>query len=328
MNNPLFEFDPCHGHYHFDHFAEYRLLDTNGAQVAIGHKVGFCLLDFMAWDPNASPEYVYDCDYQGIQRGWADIYMASLPCNWIDITGLPGGTYILELEVDPENRIAESDESNNITRVLVSFPDCPPPPNDEFVNAQRITEAIASIPFNSRCASRELGEPMHANEPGMASIWYQWTAPSTGTLTMDTAGSGFDTLLAVYVGTDLTNLILVASNDDADWRVTSRVTFDVTPGTRYMAAVDSYEGEGREGVFNLRFKPFIRPAFTGVQLLPTNAVQLTLTGGAADSYAIETSETNGTWIEWIRVTNRTGSVQMIDPATGSKRKFYRARLLP
>ena len=141
-NNPLFHYDTCHGHYHFEDFAEYRLLDTNGVRVATGHKVGFCLLDFMAWDPNAAPEYVYECDYQGIQRGWSDIYMSSLPCQWIDITGLPGGTYILELEVDPENRIAESDESNNITRVLVSFPDCPPPPNDEFESAQVITAAI------------------------------------------------------------------------------------------------------------------------------------------------------------------------------------------
>src|SRR5207249_8772546 len=108
---------------------------------------------------------------------------------WIDITGLPGGTYILELEVDPENRIAESDESNNITRVLVSFPDCPPPPNDEFESAQVITAAIDSIPFNSHCATRQFGEPLHANETGLASIWFQWRAPSSGTLTLDTAGS-------------------------------------------------------------------------------------------------------------------------------------------
>ena len=81
-------------------------------------------------------------------------------------------------------------------------------------------------------------------------------------------------------------------------------------------------------MLNLRFKPSMRPTFTGVEYVPTNRVRLRLGGGAADAYAIETSETNGTWIEWLRVTNRTGTVEMIDPAATSMRKFYRARLLP
>jgi lysyl oxidase/Ig-like domain-containing protein len=328
IGNPLFTYDPCHGHYHFEHFAEYRLLDMSGAQVAVGTKVGFCLLDYYAWDPNAAPGSVYTCDYQGLQRGWADIYMSSLPCQWVDITGLPGGTYILELEVDPHNRIAEADESNNITRVPVSFPDCPPPPNDDFNAAQIISGSITSLPFDSRCASRECAEPLHVGLQGSASVWYEWTAPGSGHLELSTEGSYFDTLLAVYRGSDLATLTLVASDDDSGWSVTSKVAFDVTPGTRYRIAVDAYDGRGSNGVLNLQYKPMVQPRFQSAEYFPPQELRLNLTGGASDSYAIETSGTTTTWTEWVRVTNRTGTIEIIDPAATPVRKFYRARLLP
>jgi hypothetical protein len=57
-------------------------------------------------------------------------------------------------------------------------------------------------------------------------------------------------------------------------------------------------------------------------------LRLTLSGEAADAYAIETYGTNGIWTEWLRVTNRTGTVQVIDPAATALLKCYRARLLP
>ena len=327
--NPLYQFDPCHGHYHLQHFAEYRLLDTNGAQVATGNKVGFCLLDFYAWDPNAAPGYVFDCDYQGIQRGWADVYFSSLPCQWIDITGLPGGTYILEIEVDPENLIPEANENNNIARVLVSFPHCPPPPNDDFGAAQVITEAITVIPFNNTCATHEYLEPLHVNEPGKSSIWFRWTAPSAGKMMLSTEGSLFDTLLAVYSGSMLSNLTRVAADDDSGWYGTSKVTFNVTPGTRYSIAVDGYAGMASNGVLRVHYKPMLPPTFVAPELLSTQRLRLTLSGGAADAYAIETiTGTNTFWTEWLRVTNSTGTVEVIDPAATAPRKLYRARVLP
>jgi hypothetical protein len=118
--NPLFAYAPCHGHYHFDDFALYRLVNSSGQTVGTGLKVGFCLEDDERWDPSAksNPLY-YDCDYQGIQAGWSDIYRSSLDGQWVDITGVPAGAYTLELTVDPENLIAETDETNNVLRVQV-----------------------------------------------------------------------------------------------------------------------------------------------------------------------------------------------------------------
>jgi hypothetical protein len=121
-NNPSFEWGACHGHYHFRSFAQYRLLDSTGSVVRTGRKVGFCLMDITRIDSAANPSPRYSCSSQGIQAGWADVYGASLSGQWIDITGVPAGSYQLEIAMDPMNVIDEADETNNITRIAVTIP--------------------------------------------------------------------------------------------------------------------------------------------------------------------------------------------------------------
>ena len=119
-DNPLFVWSDCHNHYHFTQYAEYRLLDADGVQVGTGHKQAFCLLDFDPLSADAPPER-YSCDYQGIQAGWSDIYGSYLPCQWIDTTGVPPGDYTLQVEVNFERVIAESDYSNNQAEIPVTI---------------------------------------------------------------------------------------------------------------------------------------------------------------------------------------------------------------
>ena len=98
--------------------------NSNGV-VSVGNKIGFCLLDSFRWDTtNGNPNDVYDCSFQGIQKGWGDIYTSGLSCQWINITGLPAGVYTLELEVNPDRVLIESDYSNNVTSVFVTIPSC------------------------------------------------------------------------------------------------------------------------------------------------------------------------------------------------------------
>ncbi len=120
--NPLFVWGACHGHYHFASFAQYRLLDTTGSVVRNGHKMGFCLEDVSRVDSAANPSARYTCSDQGIQVGWADIYSSNLSGQWIDITDLPAGQYVLEITMDPLGLIDELDETNNTARVNVTVP--------------------------------------------------------------------------------------------------------------------------------------------------------------------------------------------------------------
>ncbi len=123
----LFEYSPCHDHFHFTTYAEYRLLDAQNQVVANGHKQAFCLIDIEQFDPNANPDDVYDCGYQGIQAGWADVYHSQLPCQWVDVTGVPPGDYLLEVSLNTAQVLAESDYGNNLATVPVTIPvdSCP-----------------------------------------------------------------------------------------------------------------------------------------------------------------------------------------------------------
>jgi hypothetical protein len=119
--NGLFEFSGCHGHYHFTGYVAYRLLDGDGKLVAPGRKQAFCLLDTTPVLPDAPVDALYDCENQGIQRGWADVYAVGLPCQWIDVTGVPLGNYVLEVEINPDRVIAESRYDDNTYQVPVTI---------------------------------------------------------------------------------------------------------------------------------------------------------------------------------------------------------------
>src|SRR5437763_12486217 len=74
-----------------------------------------------------------------------------------------------------------------------------PPDNDAFASAHAISGPSGSVTGSNVDATAEPGEPDHGNTGG-ASVWYAWTAPSSGAVTFTTAGSSFDTLLAAYTG--------------------------------------------------------------------------------------------------------------------------------
>jgi len=252
--NSLFYYDPCHNHYHYNGFAEYRLKNSDGSLAVLGRKIGFCLEDILRWDSSAPNSRKYDCTYQGIQKGWADVYSETTPCNWIDITGLPGGNYSLELEVNPTHGIAESDYSNNTASIPVSFgDDCgAAPANDFFANPEVIPRSPISFRAYNACATKEAGEPNHAGNAGGHSIWYQGTAIGNSVIRLSTAGSDFDTLLAVYTGSSVGALTLVASNDDvAPGDKSIALSFNAVAGRVYSIAVDGYDGAFGSAVLNI-----------------------------------------------------------------------------
>ncbi len=252
-NNPLFVWAPCHAHYHFQNYMSYRLLDGNGARVAVGLKVGFCVLDVFRWSPSAPSTALYNCTDQGIQVGWGDLYDSTLDGQWIDITGVPNGNYTMELEANPQGIIQEANYGNNVIHVPISIGNPTAPPlNDNFANAQALLGGFSSVSGNTANATKQGGEPNHAGNVGGHSIWYTWTAPSTKAVTIDTINSSFNTLLAVYTGSSLSGLTLVTSNDDiAAGNPRSRVTFNATAGTTYSIAVDGFNGASGNVVLTL-----------------------------------------------------------------------------
>ena len=116
-----------------------------------------------------------------------------------------------------------------------------PGADNVFIFSPVITGTPGRQTASNAGASKEFGEPSHAGNRGGASVWWSWEAPATGTVTFDTQGSDFDTLLAVYTGSSVGALTVVASNDDAIGRQ-SEVSFVAQQGVFYHIAVDGYSG--------------------------------------------------------------------------------------
>ncbi|MFK7831036.1 MAG: S8 family serine peptidase [Congregibacter sp.] len=116
------------------------------------------------------------------------------------------------------------------------------PANDAFENRVALVGTNTTVSGQNTGATGELGEPNHAgvSDP-VASVWWSWLAPSAGQITFSTAGSSFDTTLAVYSGPTVAALTTVAFNDDFG-NTTSQVSFEVDSGVSYAIAVDGYAG--------------------------------------------------------------------------------------
>ena len=262
-----FTFHPTHGHLHFDGWLQFHLRTVTagngvGDIIAVGDKTSFAIIDLQANNlslPGAPQSSVYSGGLtQGISVGWRDVYTSSLTDQWIDVTNVPPGTYWLESIVDPDNRVQESDEENNTTRILITYAGTAPPNND-FAAATVLTGKTAATSGRNFSATKQSGEPAHAGNAGGTSVWYQWTATATAPAVITTAGSTFDTLLGVYTGTTVSALTAVASNDDDGAVTTSRVTFNAVSGTTYRIAVDGKNGAA--GSVEIAINPAVNDHF-------------------------------------------------------------------
>jgi hypothetical protein len=158
---------------------------------------------------------------------------------------------------------------------------CPGPPlNDAFSTAQVVPYKVATLLANTDCATREAGEPKILNDPGGNSVWFRWTATYNGSVIIDTAGSDFDTFLALYSGTSFDTLTSIAANDDGVPRRNSRIVTSVTAGTVYSIAVDGYyftnAGRAYSGNVVLNINPNGNDFFAGAQ--PLGNLSGTITG--------------------------------------------------
>jgi len=130
-----FVFHTCHGHYHIRFFSIYELLTLDGSVVVAGTKQGFCFEDNSKYEDGGKSKG-YDCHDQGITSGWGDWYYKQLVGQWIDITGVPEGEYIVRVSINTGEFSPIFDEGqnrySNVTEVRVKIPN----PRKKVANVQ------------------------------------------------------------------------------------------------------------------------------------------------------------------------------------------------
>jgi hypothetical protein len=203
-----------------------------------------------------------------------------------------------------------------------------PPPNDNFVNAQTITGTSGTVNGTNAFATKEAGEPSHSPDGNLGgrSVWYRWTAPSSGTAALNTSGSTYDTLLAVYTGSSVNALTAIVKNDDVNPGVitTSTVQFTAVGGTTYQIAVDGFDGD--QGSITLNFTLPGAPTPTPTPTPGPNTVQFTSSTASATETANATTHVDLT----VTRTGDTTQAATVNYATSdvsaSERSDYQATL--
>jgi len=117
-------YDNCHGHWHYEGYAEYLLFDQDGTEIPVGFKNGFFVMDLDCSYGGGTP--TYNCNIQGISAQCGDIYGSYLQCQWIDITDVEAGEYILVVRVNWDQSADalgnyETDYTNNWAQVCINL---------------------------------------------------------------------------------------------------------------------------------------------------------------------------------------------------------------
>lgn len=227
------------------------------------------------------------------------------------------------------------------------------PTNDNFANAAVLalsgSQSVSVKGYNTN-ATKEAGDPRQGDNPGGRSVWWRWTAPSDGGVTLDSGkedsttrvtnisggqSSYYDTTLGVYTGAALANLTKIADNDDINPGVVqvSKVTFSATAGTEYRIMVDGYNaieqirtdtvGADNAGItLNLAFTGSLgtAPAIT------TQPASASVTSGGSVSFSVVATGTAPLAYQWAfnssAIAGATNSSFSISSAASSNAGSY------
>ena len=185
----------------------------------------------------------------------------------------------------------------------------PPPANDNFANTMAITLSASNSFTDTKDSSAATTEPADPN-PLCAegsttngrsnSIWYQFKPSTSGTASLDTSGSNFDTVLSIWTGSPGSFAPVTCNNGIVGIGiilVTQLQNVPLTAGTTYFIMLSSFGPSdpnpvalGGKSVLNFTFTP--SPDFA---IASTGTTKQTVTAGQSATFinAISITPQNG-----------------------------------
>jgi Lysyl oxidase len=156
-----FVVSPDHRHWHLLRLERYELRRAGRGRAAVSdRKTGFCLGDRYAVRSRslpaapAEPVYTSRCGLadpgllgiqEGISVGYGDDYAANLEGQYLPLTGLRAGRYVLVHRVNRDRRLRELDYTNNTASLLLAL---------RWRNRQPEVRILRKCPETDRCDQR------------------------------------------------------------------------------------------------------------------------------------------------------------------------------
>jgi uncharacterized repeat protein (TIGR01451 family) len=132
-----------------------------------------------------------------------------------------------------------SDPRNAVVTPRLMMDVAAQPSNDTFALRQIVSGSSGSSTGVNLLASLTTDNPLPVSA-GTSPVWWTWTAPASGQVTLSTTGSNFPTQLAAFTGNSLATLNPIVSGANVSASVpTSQVIFEAQSGVAYQWAVGS-----------------------------------------------------------------------------------------
>ncbi len=183
--------------------------------------------------------------------------------------------------------------------------------------------------FNTAYAGRDPAEPQHCGLAGGASYWFAYEAPTNGVVSLDTAGSSYDTILAVYTFEvpllGYQSLVPVAcDHDGAPDGTSSRVAFAAVPVRTYLVVVDGMNGAKGVARLHYHLAPDVVPPVDPPSILVAPLHRVVAEGGAT-SLSVDAAGTAPLSFQWLHgetpvagATNPVLALVAVAPADGGE----------
>jgi hypothetical protein len=191
-----------------------------------------------------------------------------------------------------------------------------PASNDNFENRIKLHGIYVIATSYNAGATRQSNEPVFGDSTGKT-VWWSWTAPVGGTVSIDLSGSDYSFPVAVFTGSSFARLRMVAADSGG-------VTFEAVAGQTYQIAVGDHAG--LTGAIKLELQATIvdLPLLQTVRR-PANSALLRYRASAGQVILLLCSNDGANW-QNVRtgVANRGMVEFLVRPAPADDGSYYRA----
>jgi hypothetical protein len=191
-----------------------------------------------------------------------------------------------------------------------------PAANDSFMNRIKLRGIYALATGFNAGATHEPGEPVPAGSTGKT-VWWTWTAPVGGGVTIDLGGSDYSFPVAVFTGSRVANLNLAGEG-------TGGVTFEAVQGQTYQIAVSDLAG--LTGAIKMKLQaPVVELDLLRAWRFSAQIAVLEYRAAAGQKILLQRSTDGTLWQDMsTAVAGRKSVSFLVRPAPGVDGPYYRA----